>query len=163
MKKNESDNMNESNNMKVKPLKDDLIPGKNRVVFPMDIRFSDTDANGHVFFGNYFTLFDTAFLKYLKSIGYPFNKFLEKGLNFYYVEAKSSFKSPVKFDDEVCVEVQIDHLGKTSFRVEFEAINRTNSKTAAKGHIVAVVVNLKTEKPSAIPDDFIQAIGRVGS
>ena len=61
------------------------------------------------------------------------------------------------------MEVQIDHLCKTSFRVAFEAVNRTSGKIAAKGHIVAVVVDLKTEKPSAIPDDFIQATGHIGS
>ncbi|SMC72176.1 hypothetical protein SAMN02746065_10886 [Desulfocicer vacuolatum DSM 3385] len=35
----------------------------------IDIRFSDTDANGHVFFTNYQTFFDTAFLKFLDHIG----------------------------------------------------------------------------------------------
>jgi len=135
---------------------------KGRVTIPVDIRFSGTDANGHVFFGNYFTLFDTAFLNYLKIIGYSFNRFLQNNLNFYYVEAKTQFKSSIKFDDEVCITVGVDHLGKTSFSIEFEAMNKTSGRLAALGHIVAVVVNQKTEKPSAIPDELIEAIGCVG-
>jgi acyl-CoA thioester hydrolase len=152
--------MKETNN-KNKPVtqvSDDPALKKSRVVIPVDIRFSDTDANGHVFFGNYFTLFDTAFLKYLKIIGYSFNRFLQNNINFYYVEAKSQFKSPIRFDDELDVAVWIDHLGNTSFTIEFEAFNKTSNKLAALGNIVAVVVDEKTEKPAALPDEFIQAI-----
>jgi len=141
---------------------DDPVNKKDGVIIPVDIRFSDTDANGHVFFGNYFTLFDTAFLKYLKIIGYSFNRFLQNNLNFYYVEAKSQYKSSVKFDDELYIKVHVDHLGKTSFTIKFEAMNKTSNSLAALGHIVAVVVDQKTEKPSAIPIEFIEALGRVG-
>ena len=139
-------------------ISDDPANKKDRVIVPVDIRFSDTDANGHVFFGNYFTLFDTAFLKYLTIRGYSFNRFLQNNLNFYYVEAKSEFKSQVKFDDELCIKVYVDHLGKTSFTVQFEAMNKTSGSLAALGHIVAVVVDLKTEKPSPLPVELIKAL-----
>ena len=140
---------------------DDPAGENGRVIIPVDIRFSDTDANGHVFFGNYFTLFDTAFLKYLKIIGYSFDIFLQNNLNFYYVEANSQFKAPVKFGDELYIKVHVDHLGKTSFTIKFEAVNKTSGSLAALGHIVAVVVDLKTEKPSPVPDELIKALGRV--
>mgnify|MGYP002725622334 CR=1 FL=1 len=141
---------------------DDPVNTKDRVIVPVDIRFSDTDANGHVFFGSYFTLFDTAFLKYLKIIGYSFDRFLQNNLNFYYVEAKSEYKSPIKFDDEVCIKVYVDHIGKTSFSIQFKAMNRTSGSLAALGHIVAVVVDKNTEKPTALPPEFISAIGPEG-
>ena len=137
---------------------DDMVKKKDPVIVPVEIRFSDMDANGHVFFGNYFTLFDTAFLKFLKIIDYSFERFLDNNLNFYYVEAKSEFKSQVKFDDELCIKVYVDHLGKTSFTVQFEAMNKTSGSLAALGHIVAVVVDLKTEKPSPLPVELIKAL-----
>ncbi len=142
-------------------ISNDPVDTKGRVIVPVEIRFSDTDANGHVFFGNYFTLFDTAFLKYLKIIGYPFERFLENDLNFYYVEAKSQYQSPIKFDDELFIKVWADHLGKTSFTIKFEAVNKTSESLAALGHIVAVVVDQKTEKPSKIPEEFIKALGTI--
>lgn len=135
------------------PLKKDWI------TIPVDIRFSDTDANGHVFFGTYFTLFDTAFLKYLNRIGYSFNRFLQNDLNFYYVEAKTQYKSPLKFDDDLEVAVHVNHLGKTSFTIEFKAMNQTRKILSALGHIVAVVVDKTTEKPCALPDEFVHAVG----
>jgi len=140
-------------------MSNDPVDKKGRVIVPVEIRFSDTDANGHVFFGNYFTLFDTAFLNYLKIIGYPFERFLKNNLNFYYVEAKSQYKSPIKFDDELFINVWADHLGNTSFTINFEAVNKTSESLAALGHIVAVVVDQKTEKPAKIPEEFIKALG----
>ncbi|MBT6339220.1 MAG: acyl-CoA thioesterase [Desulfobacula sp.] len=142
---------------------DDSVKKKDPIIVPVEIRFSDTDANGHVFFGNYFTLFDSAFLKFLKIIDYSFERFLDNNLNFYYVEAKSLYKSPVKFDDELFIKVYAGHLGKTSFTIKFEAMNKTSDKIAAFGHIVAVVVDLRTEKPSALPDEFIEVLGQFGS
>ncbi len=41
--------------------------------FPMHVRFADTDALGHVFFGSYFTFMDEAFMAYLAELGYPWS------------------------------------------------------------------------------------------
>ncbi len=133
---------------------------KSRVTISMSLRFSDMDANGHLFFGNYFTLFDTAFLEYLKIIGFSFDMFCRNQLNFYYVEATSQYKAPVKYGDAVDIIVWIENSGRTSFTIQFEAFNKTYGKIAATGRIVAVVVNQKTEKPTSLPEDFRKAIKR---
>ena len=138
-------------------LSDDPSDKMGTVSIPIEVRYTDMDTNGHMFFGNYFTLFDAAFLKYLHIIGYSYNWFLSNNLNFYYVEAKSQYKSAIKLDDEVCVEVQITSVGKTSFTTSFKAINKTSHRLAALGHIVSVVVDLKTEKPSPLPEKLIEA------
>ena len=43
--------------------------------------------------------------------------------------------------------------------IQFEAMNKTSKSLAALGHIVAVVVDLKTEKPEALPVELIEAFG----
>ena len=143
-------------------LSNDTVNKMYRITIPVELRFSDIDSNNHLFFGNYFTLFDTAFLKYLQIIGYSFSRFLTNNLNLYYVEAKSQFKSPVKFDDKLCIEVHVSSVGKSSFTTSFKAINKTSNSSAALGHIVVVVVDLKTETPSSVPKEFIQASGCAG-
>jgi YbgC/YbaW family acyl-CoA thioester hydrolase len=134
--------------------------GQGRVMVQAALRFSDMDANGHLFFGNYFTLFDTAFLEYLDIIGFPFDMFGLKQLNFYYVEATTQYKTPVKYGDTLDVAVWIESSGRTSFTIQFEAVNKTCGKVAATGRIVAVVVDEKTEKPAPLPEDFKQRIER---
>jgi len=124
----------------------------------IDIRFADTDANGHVFFANYQTFFDTAFLKYLDHIGCSFKWFIDNNMNFYYVEATSQFKSALTYGDEIAVSVNISKFGRTSFTIAFEGREATSGRLAATGHIVAVVVDKSTETPIEIPETFKTAI-----
>ena len=132
--------------------------GIGRITIPAPLRFSDTDANGHLFFGTYFTIFDTAFLNFLDIIGYSFDTFCQEGFNFYYVEATSQYKASVKFSDRLDVNVWIDKIGRTSFTVMFEALNHSIGKIAATGRIVAVVVDFETEEPVPVPAAFRQII-----
>ncbi|ACN15692.1 putative thiosesterase family protein [Desulforapulum autotrophicum HRM2] len=120
----------------------------------IDIRFADTDANGHVFFANYLTYFDTAFLKYLDHISCSFDWFIQNNMNFYYVEACSQYKSALTYGDEILVSVTISKFGRTSFTIAFEGKHATSGRLAATGHIVAVVVDKATEAPVEIPEAF---------
>ncbi len=127
----------------------------------IDIRFADTDANGHVFFANYQTFFDTAFLKYLDHIGCSFKWFIDNHMNFYYVEATSQFKSALTYGDEIAVSVNISKFGRTSFTISFEGRDSASGRLVATGHIVAVVVDKTTETPVEIPEAFKTAVGTV--
>ena len=129
--------------------------------FPMDIRFADTDANGHVFFANYQTFFDTAFLKFLDHIGCSFDWFIKNNMNFYYVEACTQFKSALTYGDGIAVSVTISKIGRTSFTIAFEGRQATSGRLAATGHIVAVVVDNVTETPVEIPEAFKKAVKAV--
>ncbi|MBW2050473.1 MAG: acyl-CoA thioesterase [Deltaproteobacteria bacterium] len=122
------------------------------------VRFSDTDANGHVFFGNYLTYFDTALLEYLKAVKYSFERLLARGLNMYYVEALARFKGASLYGDTLDVYVKISRLGNTSFTAEFHTYKHDTDQLINSGHIIAVLVDVKTEKPSKIPEDFRTAI-----
>ena len=122
------------------------------------VRFADTDANGHVFFANYLTYFDTALLEYFKAIDYGFKRFLAQGLNMYYVEALTRFKSASSYEDTLDVHVEIAKFGNTSFTPEFYIYEQGTARLINSGHIVAVLVDLKTEKPSTIPEDFKEAV-----
>lgn len=125
---------------------------------PMDIRFADTDANGHVFFANYFTYFEIAFYKYLESIGCSFQWFMENGMNMYYVEATAQYKAAVTYGDPLQVGVEVTRLGNTSFSIEFAAVVAPDETLAATGQIVAVVVDNQSEKPVPVPDKFKAAV-----
>jgi acyl-CoA thioester hydrolase len=122
------------------------------------VRFSDTDANGHVFFGNYLTYFDTALLEYLKAVKYGFKRLLDQGLNMYYVEALTRFTEASAYEDTLDVYVEITKLGTTSFTVDFTIYKHQTDRLINSGHIVAVLVDVKTEKPARIPEDFRSAI-----
>jgi len=131
---------------------------KKPFTLPIDIRFADTDANGHVFFANYQTFFDTAFLKFLNHIDCSFDWFIKNNMNFYYVEACTQFKSSLTYGDEIAVSVNISKFGRSSFTISFEGRDASSGRLAATGHIVAVVVDKTTETPVKIPEAFKTAV-----
>jgi acyl-CoA thioester hydrolase len=138
-----------------------MTPKSAPFTMTMDIRFADTDANGHVFFANYQTFFDTAFLKYLDHIGCSFKWFIDHNMNFYYVEATSQFKSALTYGDNIVVSVRISKFGRTSFTIAFEGREAKSGRLAATGDIVAVVVDKVTETPVEIPEEFKKAVNTV--
>lgn len=125
---------------------------------PVDIRFADTDANGHVFFANYFTYFEVAFYKYLESIGCSFEWFMENGMNLYYVDASAQYKAAVTYGDPLQVGVEVTRLGNTSITIEFAVVVAPDETVAATGRIVAVVVDNQSEKSVPVPDKFKAAV-----
>jgi acyl-CoA thioester hydrolase len=125
---------------------------------PVDIRFADTDANGHVFFANYFTYFEIAFYRYLESIGCSFEWFIENGMNLYYVEATAQYKAAITYGDPLQVGVEVTRLGNTSLTIEFTAVVAPDENPAATGKIVAVVVDNQSEKPVPVPEPFKAAV-----
>lgn len=131
---------------------------KTHFTTPVDVRFADTDANGHVFFANYFTYFEIAFYQYLEAIGCSFEWFIKNGMNLYYVEATAQYKAAVTYGDPLEVGVEVTRLGNTSFTIEFTAVVAPEEKLVATGKIVAVVVDNKSEKPVPVPGKFKTAV-----
>ena len=129
-----------------------------KFVLPVSVRFSDTDANRHVFFANYLTYFDMALMAYLKEVGYSFDRLLQNGFNLYYVEALTRFKGSAYFDEVLDVYAEINRFGTTSFTGNFIIYENKTQRLVNSGHIVAVIVDAKTEKPIPIPQEFKDAV-----
>ena len=126
--------------------------------YPIKVRHADTDAQGHVFFGNYFTFYDEAVTGYLDGIGLTAKKMAGMGLDFFYVDAQSQYKDSARSGELLQVGVRVARIGNTS--VTFEcAIYREHQNAATEqpivsGHVTAVVVNPQTRIPNRVPQEF---------
>jgi acyl-CoA thioester hydrolase len=129
-----------------------------RFNFPLKVRYADTDAQGHVFFGNYFTFMDEAAGGYLRGIGFSWNKLSELGLDIFYVDASCQFKGSASFDDMLEIDARMARIGNTSFTIECGIHQQDSGKLIAKGQITAVVVNPATRQPQRVPDELRQAV-----
>ncbi len=129
-----------------------------KFVLPVSVRFSDTDANRHVFFANYLTYFDMALMAYLKEVGYSFDRLLQNGFNLYYVEALTRFKGSAYFDEVLDVYAEISRFGTTSFTGNFIIYENKTQRLVNSGYLAAVIVDVKNEKPTPIPQKFKNAV-----
>jgi len=129
-----------------------------RFFHPIQVRYIETDQQGHVFFGHYLTYFDVALTEYLKTIDYSYNKFLEAGVDFFYVESLCQYRDRAFFDEILHVHARVGKIGNSSFTFEFSIFESASQRFIANGHIVAVAVDQSTSRPTPVHDDFRQAV-----
>jgi acyl-CoA thioester hydrolase len=129
-----------------------------RFFHPIQVRYIETDQQGHVFFGHYLTYFDVALTEYLKAIDYSYNKFLEAGADFFYVESLCQYRDRAFFDETLHVHARVGKIGNSSFTFEFSIFESVSQRFIANGHIVAVAVDPSTSKPTPVHDGFRQAV-----
>ncbi len=127
---------------------------------PVRVRYNETDAQGHVFFGNYLTYFDLGLLEYTRVLGYSYTDMLAAGVDMFYVESSCQYKGRAYFDDLLHVHTRIGHIGNTSFAFEFAIFRQPTDELIATGRITAVAVDSQTEKPVRVPDELREAVAR---
>ena len=131
-----------------------------RFFHPIQVRYIETDQQGHVFFGHYLTYFDVALIEYLKAIDYGYDKFRQAGIDFFYVESLCQYRDRAFFDEILHVHARVAKIGNSSFTFEFAIFEAASERFIANGHIVAVAVDPSTSKPVRAPEGFRQAVDR---
>jgi acyl-CoA thioester hydrolase len=113
------------------------------------VGFSDTDAQGVVYYGRYMPYFDLARVEYHRSLDLLRAEPQERELVMRAMQVE--YHRPARFDDRIEVDVRISRIGKTSVTYEFAAYleGETLAVTATQ---TAVLVDLKERKPSPVPD-----------
>ncbi len=135
-------------------------PSEYPFCFPVRVRFADTDLQGHVFFGHYFTYCDEGFMAYLDEIGYSWEKLGTMGLELFYVESNCQFKGRAFFADTLNVNTRIAELGRSTMTAEMMISKNKSNEVVAIGRITAVLVSKQTGKSTAIPTQLREAINR---
>ncbi len=137
-------------------------PSKYRYRFfhPIQVRYIETDQQGHVFFGHYLTYFDVALTEYLKAVDYGYRQFLQAGVDFFYVESLCQYHDRAFFDDILHIHARVVKIGNSSFTFEFGIFEAVSLRFVANGHLVAVAVDPSTSRPVRVPEGFRQAVAR---
>ena len=131
---------------------------KYRFVYPIQVRYADTDAQGHVYFSNYLLYFDEAHTAYLREIGFPWTKLVEMGLESYQVSAHCDFKGSAFFEEMLHVHTHIARIGNSSYTVECAIYKKDSEELIASGYITAVVVNPENRQPTRVPAEIREAV-----
>ncbi len=125
---------------------------------PLKVRYAETDAQGHVFFGNYFTYFDVALTEYVGGLSFTYADMLASGVDMFYVDARCQYKERAYFDDRLHVHARIANFGNTSFSFEFAIVRAGSGQLITSGEIAAVTMDIETEKPIRVPDALRRAV-----
>jgi acyl-CoA thioester hydrolase len=85
---------------------------------------------------------------------------LESGVDMFYVDASCQYKGRARFDDLLNVHTCIGHVGNTSFVFRFAIHKQLTDELIATGQIVAVAIDVATQKPVRVPDRLRSAVDR---
>ena len=116
------------------------------------VGFSDTDAQGVVYYGRYNPYFDLARVEYLRSLG------LLHGGEFVMRANDVEYFAPARFDDELDIHVRVARIGTTSITYEFAAY-LADGTLAVTAHQTLVNIDSATRRPVPVPDDFREKLG----
>ena len=117
---------------------------------PLQVRFRDTDAFGHVNNAVFFSYIELARIRYFLDVlqpGQPFDR-----LPLILARVEMDFRSPIMFGEAVEVESGVDRIGRTS-------IGMSHRMTAAgrlvgEAQSVLVTYDYEMARPMPVPDEW---------
>jgi acyl-CoA thioester hydrolase len=113
------------------------------------VGFSDTDAQGVVYYGRYNPYFDLARVEYLRRLGLLHRR---EGAEFVMRANTVEYSAPAVFDDEIEIFCRVARIGRTSMTFEFAAYREPDDLLMVTALQTLVLVDLENRRPTPIPD-----------
>jgi acyl-CoA thioester hydrolase len=120
------------------------------------VGFSDTDAQGIVYYGRYFPYFDLARVEYHRHLALTTEQLA--GNEFVMRAMSVEYEAPAAFDDLIEVFVRLARIGRTSATYEFAAYRADDDVLMVTATQTLVLVDLDERKACAIPETFIETV-----
>ncbi|MDE0755536.1 MAG: YbgC/FadM family acyl-CoA thioesterase [Woeseiaceae bacterium] len=122
--------------------------------WPVRVYYEDTDAQGLVYFANYFKFMERARTEWLRSLGVE-QDVLMNDLRRYFVviDTNAQFLKPAKFNDELIATARLADHTRATFLIEQNIyIDSLEGELLCKGMTKAAYVNADTQKAVRIPE-----------
>lgn len=119
--------------------------------------FSDTDAQGVVYYGRYLPYFDHARTEYHRHLG-ALGMHDVAGAEFVMRASSVDYHAPARFDDLLECFVRVSRLGRTSVTYESVALRLPDDELMVTATQTIVLVDLETRRPVPVPEDAREPI-----
>ena len=115
------------------------------------VGFSDTDAQGIVYYGRYLPYFDLARVEYHRQLGLMH---VEGGNEFVMRATSVEYLAPARFDDLVEVYCRVSRIGRTSVNYDLAAYKAPDDLLMVTAQQTLVLVDLEHRGSCPIPDSW---------
>lgn len=132
--------------------------GQKPFAWPIRVYYEDTDAQGVVYYANYFRFTERARTEWLRALGVDQERLLnEERRMFVVVNATADFITPARFNDQLVVTAGLARLTRASFDIEQNVFRDSMEGTLLlKSTIRAAFLDADTLKPQRIPKDLFE-------
>ncbi|WP_247729116.1 acyl-CoA thioesterase [Halovivax limisalsi] len=129
-----------------------------RTVFENRVRLQETDRQGIVFYGTYFTYQDEAIASYRRAIGFGGAFVDEADWTTRIVATDLAYSDSARFEDVLENEVRVRRIGETSITFDYRVCREADGRRLAEGTATQVVVDKATTEPRRVPASFRDAV-----
>lgn len=126
--------------------------------WPVRVYYEDTDAQGVVYYANYFRFMERARTEWLRALGVDQKAMIDTERRiFVVVSTHAEFMTPAAFNDELIVTASLGRLTRASFEIE-QNIYRESRDGALllRGGVKAALLDADTMKPQRVPASFFE-------
>ena len=116
------------------------------------VGFSDTDAQGIVYYGRYLPYFDDARVEYHRHLGLLALDL--EGSEFVLRASHVVYEAPARFDDLLEVFVRTKRIGRSSMTTEYAAYRVDDDVLMCTAEQTLVLVELPERRPTPIPERY---------
>ena len=127
------------------------------VTYTRKIRYSDTDMQGIVFNGNYFTYFDDALTDLFDVLDLSPAALHALGVDVVTAHAEADFLASARVGDILDTNVVVERLGTSSITFRLEGV--VGDAAIVRGNVVWVTVDAATFETIPIPDELRSRFG----
>jgi acyl-CoA thioester hydrolase len=118
--------------------------------------FSDTDAQGIVYYGRYLPYFDHARTEYHRHLQNA--PFTQTGGDLVMRALSVEYHAPARFDDLIEAFVRVKRIGRTSMTYECAAYRLPDDQLMVVAELTVVLVDLNARRPMTIPEAIRETV-----
>jgi acyl-CoA thioester hydrolase len=122
------------------------------------VGFSDTDAQGIVYYGRYLPYFDLARVEYHRQLGLLGMEIGGEGVEFVMRACTIEYHAPAVFDDLIEIHVRLARLGRTSATYECAAYRVGDHVLLVTATQTLVLVDLEERRAVPIPGSYRERV-----
>ncbi|MFC1857037.1 acyl-CoA thioesterase [Thermodesulfobacteriota bacterium] len=131
------------------------------VQYERRVRFSDSDVQGIVFNGNYFTYFDDTITDYFDALGIVWSELNERGYDMVLGRAEIDFRSVGRIGETLITGARVVQIGTSSMVFELHTWEKESGRTVVRGKEIQVMLDHATFEKTVVPDWLIEAVERL--
>ena len=126
--------------------------------WPVRVYYEDTDAQGVVYYANYFRFMERARTEWLRALGVDQVAMMQEERRIFVVtETKAEFVAPARFSDVVIVTARLTGLSRVTFDIEQNIyLDSLDGKLLLRGSVRAAYLNADTLRPTRIPASIFE-------
>jgi acyl-CoA thioester hydrolase len=124
--------------------------------WPVRVYYEDTDAQGVVYYANYFRFLERARTEWLRSLGVDMVALQAQERRIFVVaEVQARFLAPARLSDDLLVTARLVNLTRVSFDIEQKIYRgNTDGELLIDGNVKAAYLDADTMRPKRIPSSL---------